>query len=387
MAEYSNLADGNDVSDLDLNNGLPRPAAALHTAVHEPVMNGNEYEEFIYNYPVCYIKSSAPVFEVKTGATCTSLSGEAKDVGYPITGIEIRMVAADTGGVWLPPANNIAPGQTYSFTGPSLMNGIGREDRTLGWAWRYRETGSSTWQTVPGYSQTDHRFYTVHDEPNWAIGASGNRYSGPWVEIVDYMHEWATALNIDTSTDAGVVEALIRGFFGQDGSLTTAIEGVIYDTYTAGGDGGAAHYYNWSSSTIRLRKLLNAHDLGPYVNCTDVSACTSSMLAMLGVDNMHMFHVGSMSLKAIWGIGTDDYTMDLWGSGNHSFSYHHIITRDGGIHVSDSCMWLDEDGNPGSLPGTPGQSFDRPWSGTNGYNDLSCFNNPSTYVDPLPFLN
>ena len=111
------------------------------------------------------------------------------------------------------------------------------------------------------------------------------------------------------------------------------------------------------------------------------------MLAMLGVDNMHMFHVGSMSLKAIWGIGTDDYTVDLWGSGNHSFSYHHIITRDDGIHVSDSCMWLDEDGNPGSLPGTPGQSFDRPWSGTNGYNDLSCFNNPSTYVDPLPFLN
>jgi hypothetical protein len=50
-------------------------------------------------------------------------------------------------------------------------------------------------------------------------------------------------------------------------------------------------------------------------------------------------------------------------------------------------MWLDEDGNPRSLPGTPGQSFDRPWSGTNGYNQLSCVNNPNTSIDPLPFLN
>jgi hypothetical protein len=386
MAEYSNLADANELADLDLNNGLPRPAVALHTATDIPVMNGNDYEEFKYNYPLCYTKNATPTFEVKIGDSCTSGDGIASGVGFPLASFELRLVAVDNKGNWSA-ADGIVPGQTYTLTGPSLMDGVGREDRDMYWAWRYRETGTSEWQAVPGYFHTQHRYYTVHDEANWANGASGNRYGGPWVEVVDYMHQWATALNIDTSTDAGVVEALIRGYFGQDGPLTTAIEGVIYDTYTYGGDGGASHYYNWSSSTIRLRKLLHQHDLGVYLNCSDVASSTSGMLAMLGVDDMRMLYIGPMTLNAIWGIGTDDYTMDLWGNGTHSFSYHHIITRDFGTHVSDSCMWLDEDGNPRSLPGTPGQSFDRPWSGTNGYNQLSCVNNPNTSIDPLPFLN
>lgn len=386
MAEYSNLAANGEIADLDLNNGLPRPSVALHTATDEPVMNGSEYEEFQYNYPLCYTKNASPSFEVKLGETCTPGNGVAGGVGYPVPGYELRLVAADSEGLWTT-ADNIQPGVPVTINGPPLMDGVGREDRDMYWAFRYRKIGGNgTWHEVPGHIQTQHRYYTVHDEANWASGASGTRYSGPWVEVVDYMHQWAEGLSLDTSTDAGVVKTLIRGFFGQDGNIPTAIEGVVYDTYTYGGDGGASHYYNWSTSTIRLRKLLNGHDLGKYVNCSDVASSTSGMLAMLGIDDMRMFHIGYMSLNAIWGIGTDDYTMNLWGSG-HSFSYHHIITRDFGIHVSDSCMWLDEDGNPRALPGTPGQSHDRPWSGTGGYNDLSCTNNPGTYVDPLPFLN
>jgi hypothetical protein len=386
MAEYSNLADAGELADLDLNNGLPRPSVALHTATDEPVMNGGEYEEFRFNYPLCYTKNATPAFEVKLGESCTSGNGVAGGVGYPVAGYEMRLVAADTQGVWTS-ADGIEPGVPVTIGGPALGDGVGREDRDMYWGFRYRKIGGSgQWHEVPGHIQTQHRYYTVHDEANWAVGASGVRYSGPWVEVVDYMHQWAEGLSLDTSTDAGVVKTLIRGFFGQDGTIPTAIEGVVYDTYTYGGDGGASHYYNWSSSTIRLRKLFNGHDLGKYVNCSDVSASTSGMLAMLGVDDMRMFHIGNMNLNAIWGIGTNDYTMNLWGSG-HSFSYHHIITRDAGIHVSDSCMWLDEDGDPRHLPGTPGQSHDRPWSGVGGYNDLSCTNNPGTYVDPLPFLN
>jgi hypothetical protein len=50
-------------------------------------------------------------------------------------------------------------------------------------------------------------------------------------------------------------------------------------------------------------------------------------------------------------------------------------------------MWLDEDGDPDSLPGTPGYNTDRPWSGTGGYNDLSATNDVSLYLDSLPDIN
>ena len=89
----------------------------------------------------------------------------------------------------------------------------------------------------------------------------------------------------------------------------------------------------------------------------------------------------------IWGIGCPDYTLNLWGSG-HSFSYHHIMTRDQAVHVSDACMWLDEDGDPDSLPGRPGYNHDRPWDGfTSGYNQLSSTNNVTKTLNPLPEIN
>ena len=104
------------------------------------------------------------------------------------------------------------------------------------------------------------------------------------------------------------------------------------------------------------------------------------MLSMLGVPNMELFHLGSMTLRAIWGIGCDDYTLDLW-SGSHGFSYHHIITRDGGTNISDACLCVDEDGSPDSLPGTPGFNHDRDW---NNYESLLATGNISTYTQNLP---
>ena len=97
-----------------------------------------------------------------------------------------------------------------------------------------------------------------------------------------------------------------------------------------------------------------------------------------------MLRLGKMYLRAIWGIGCPDYTLNLWGGGSHGFSYHHIMTRDLGEHVSDACMWLDEDGNPDALPGTPGYNHDRPWLGPLGYDSLSSTNTVTKTLDPLP---
>jgi hypothetical protein len=382
ISEYANIAMPGDISDLDLDTGDPRPAASLHLKTDCPVEEAGMYATHRYNYPLCYLKGVAPVFEVTLGADCTSAQGVSLPCGYPITGVEIRGQALDESGAWLSQADDISPGQYYTFIAPPLPDKAARTDRNVVWHWEYRKTGEEAWHEVPGYHETLHRFYTIVNTPVWTPGATGTQYAGPWVETAEYFCTWAEALQFDTATEADVVKAFIRGYFGQEGPLTTAIEGVVYDTYTMGGDGGASHYYSGSSGTW-LTRLLDFHAKGKFVNCSDVASTTSTMLGMLGIQNVEMFHLGYMKLRALWGIGCPDYTLTLWGS-SHSFSYHHIITRDGGVHVSDACMWLDEDGDPDSLPGTPGYNHDRLWHWRNGYDQLSSTNTVSTYVDGLP---
>src|SRR5439155_17964912 len=137
---------------------------------------------------------------------------------------------AATGGVpWLTAGNVATPGGTATFSGPSLPTSVGRTDVPVAWTFDCIADGGATWQPIPGRIDTQHRFYTILDAPQWGAGGTGLQYAGPWVEVLDDIHVWKTALGIDTSTASGVVEALIKGFSGQIGSLTAAIEGVIYD--------------------------------------------------------------------------------------------------------------------------------------------------------------
>jgi hypothetical protein len=384
--EYLNTARSGEVSDLDLDSGEPRPAVAVHTATASPVLNGSNYETECYNYPLCYLMNSRPRFEVTMGDSCTMANGTAGWCGYPVNGVQIRGVAEDQAGFWESVDGGIVPGQSFVVNGPELPSRACSTDRTVTWRWQYRELGDGTWSDIPGSFQTEHRFYTIVDEPYWPSGASGTQYAGPWVEVADYLCTFADVLKINPLDQALTLKAFIRGYFGQEGPLDTAIEGVVYDCYSMGGDGGATHYYSFYDEYIQLSRLLNNHANGIFLNCSDVSASSSTMLGMLGVQNVRMVYLGNMSLRAIWGIGCPDYTLNLWGSG-HGFSYHHIVTRDDGIHVSDACMWLDEDGDPDSLPGTPGYNTDRPWSGADGYNELSATNNVSLSLDSLPDIH
>ena len=385
--EYVNSARDGEISDLDLDDGTPRPMAPLHLATDEPVMDGSAYEAHQYNYPLCYLMGTRPRFEVTMGRHGTSWRGVPVPVGYPIPGVAMRGLARDGAGAWESHAEPLGLGARYVYVGPALPNNAGRTDRTVEWSWQYRVVGDTNWIDIPGILQTDHRFYTIVNTPSFRSGVSGTQYTGPWVEVAEYLHTFADGLGLSTTDEAEVNEAFIRGYFGQDGALPTAIEGVMYDTVTVGGDHGATRYYLWTSETIRLSRLLNAHALGVYVNCSDVAATTSTMLGMLGVQNTQMVYLGRMYLRAIWGVGCPDYTLDLWGDHDHDFSYHHIMTREAGVTVSDACMWLDEDGNPDSLPGIPGQNCDRPWSGADGYNALSSTNNVSKSLDVLPKIN
>ncbi|MFH0945730.1 MAG: hypothetical protein V2A76_11075 [Planctomycetota bacterium] len=385
--EYLSVKDTGEVSDLDLNSGEPRTAAGLHTATAQPAMEGANYEDDRYNYPLCYLMGRQPVFEVTYGAQGTSsASGGAVSANFPVAGFEIRPQAQDGAGSWTTTATSISPGGTATFTGPALPANATRLERLVEWTWQYRAAGDVTWTDLPGSFTTQHRFYTLIGAPQWRTGASGTQYSGPWVEVADYVYTWKDQLGIAVVDQATVVEAIFKGFIGQHPSLTASIEGVIYDCYPMGGDGGATHYFQFSGTNMRLSKLLNNHALGVYVNCSDCSAAASAITAMMGVQNVKMLYLGTMNLKAIWGIGCPDYTLNLWGSG-HGFSYHHIVTRFNGDPVCDACMALDVDGSPSTLPGTPGWNCDRPWTGTLGYDFLSSSNAVSRTVETLPYIN
>ena len=323
-----------------------------------------------------------PILDVTFGSTGTSASGAAVNANYPVGGYELRVQGQDARGAWTTTSTGITPGGTVSLTGPALPSESMRTDVTVTWTWQYRAVGTNTWQNVPGAFDTAHRFYTLIAAPQFATGATGTQYR-PWVEVVEYFTQWRDAFGVTVVDAASASNVLFVGFFGQLGTVTTAIEGVIYDCYPLGGDGGATHYYNQGAKIADLSSLLNAHARGKYVNCSDCASSTATMLAMLGVKNVQLVRLGRMTLQAIWGIGCPAYTTNLWGTA-HSFSYHHIVTRTSGESVSDSCMSLDEDGSPSQTPGIPGYNVDRPWNGPSGYDALSSTNTVTTRLESLP---
>jgi hypothetical protein len=385
--EWVSIAKKGDLADLDLNDGSPRPAPPVHTQTDEPVLDPNLSGGFhistdYYDYPLCYQVGARPQFTVTFGATCIDSTGAPIGCNYPVAGYELRCVAKDEAGPWfVKSTGSNTPGGTETLVGPLLTTDITRTDRHVEWHWQYCATGASDWFDVPGTFTTEHWIYTQLRAPYWAPGATGMQYTGPWEEILDYMYSWQQSFGITPTDDASVVELLIKGFNGQP-TLSNAIEGVEYDCPGVGGDGGATHYFD--GTNVRLSHLLNAHDDGIYVNCTDCASNTSVILGMLGIQNVQMERLGSMVLRAIWGIGTPDYTLDLWNNGGgsgHGFSYHHIITRDAGVDISDACLWVDDDGDPNHLPGTPGYNHDRLWD---DYEKLLAHGNVQWNLDILP---
>jgi hypothetical protein len=382
--EYLNVAELGEISDLDLDNGDPRPVAAVHTATDEPALEGNEYEDDRYNYPLAYIRGASPRIELTMGDSATSAAGRAMTAGYPVAGFELRTAVRQDGGAPIYTAP-ITPGGTSLVDLATLPNEVLRVDTDLDLSWQYRAVGGSAWSDVAGATTIPLRIYTLLAEPNFASGAAGTAYAGPWVEVAEYITSWKATLGFPASNERELTEVHVQGFVGQNGGIPTAIEGVLYDAFPLGGDGGATHYFNSNVWGMNLSALLNSHAKGVYVNCTDNIGATTTMLAMMGVDNMRPLRLGPMQLKAIWGIGAPGYTTNLWGGGSHSFSYHHIVTNDDGVTVSDTCMQLDEDGDPTTTPGVPGWNHHRSWADVGGYDDLSSYNSTSwTALQSLP---
>ena len=382
--EYVNLAAEGQISDLDLDDGTARPAVAVHAGVASPVLDANgNYSTGPYNYPLAYVKGASPRLELTFGTGATGPDGTAMAVGYPIPDCELRLRCDQ--GVVPAEAQLVQPGGKALVDLAALPNEVGRTDVELTLRWQARPAGETEWIDVPGAQVIPLRFYTLLGPPQWKVGATGMQYSGPWVEVADYVAGWKTTLGLAITDQASLTDVFVHGFFGQNGGIGTAIEGVVYDAYPLGGDGGATHYLEFFQWNMNLSALLNSHGRGKFVNCSDNMGAATTMLSMMGATNVRSLRLGSMTLRAIWGIGTPGYTLNLWGS-SHGFSYHHIITDDNGTNVSDTCMQLDEDGSPMTLPGTPGWNVRRPWAGINGYMNLAASNVVTKNVEALPGL-
>jgi len=382
--EYANLAPAGEVSDLDQDSGEPRPVVAVHLDTDSPVLDGTNYETDTFNYPLAYTMGAAPVLELTLGSGGTAADGSPMAPGYPVPGFDLRCVLSTQGATVT--SGPITPGGTATLSLPSLPAEVGRTDAVVVASWQCAPTGTSQWSDVPGGLSIPLRFYTLLGPPVWAAGAPNEtRYAGPWVEVAEYVSTWKDVLAMPTYGQRKFTALFVRGFFGQIGGLSKPIEELLYDCPPLGGDGGNTHYFNSGKWEMDLSRLLNNHAKGVYVNCTDTMGATTTMLSMMGATGVQPVRLGSMSLKAIWGIGAPEYTTNLWGGGSHGFSYHHIVTDANSLTVSDTCMQLDEDGAPENIPGIPGWNSHRNWKDpVIGYNVLSSYNNTNKSLQALP---
>jgi hypothetical protein len=380
--EYLNSAATGETSDLDLDSGEPRPSVAIHEATDEPVMQGDLIRDDRYNYPLAYVRGTVPRLRATLGSNGTAADGSVQGAGYPVAGIDLRLSAAS--GAPLGSSGPMVPGESVAFDLNRARGTVSRSDVPVTWTWQYAAAGSDQWHEVLGSTITNHRIYTLFGEPRFKANANGTQYKGPWVEVAEYWYQWSLTTGADMNTASGVITNHVKGFFGQNSGIPTAIEDVLYDSPGQGGTSGFTHYFNFSPRHMRLSSLLNGAERGIYVNCSDNMGATATMLSMMGIPNVRPVRLGDMSLNAIWGIGASGYTTNLWGPGQNAFSYHHIVTRDNLVTVIDTCMQLDEDGQPQSEPGTPGWNVDRRWAGVGGYNQLSSTNDTSTELELLP---
>jgi hypothetical protein len=142
--EYYSTADTGQLADLDLNDGSPRPPVPVHAATDTPPLEGSNYEDDNYNFPLCWLGGATPVLAVKFGNTCIGATGTATTAGYPLAGLPIRgRLRDDRGTSWSNGDGSMQPGTAYNFTGAPLPAGVDQVDLALTWTWQYSTDGGA----------------------------------------------------------------------------------------------------------------------------------------------------------------------------------------------------------------------------------------------------
>ncbi len=374
--EFSLGAGANSVSDLDLDNGDPRPIPPIHEATNRPVMDGSGLATAGYNYPLCYQRDATPRLRITMGKSATSASGVSSQTVFPAGGHEIRLQAG-LGTAVLSTSPPIGGNRMVVIDGPRLPTSVTRIDHQIGFSWQYHVPETGRWVTIPGSLLIPLRFYTVLRGPQFEGERNGNQYKGPWVEVADHFFDWSRMAQQPIQDDHDLIFAFVKGFFGQSTHATQPFENIAYDPQTEFAKNG----------TLDLSRLLNGDGNVRFANCVDVMATTLAMLSMMGAENLKGFATGGMDLRAVRAIGTPNYSLDLFGiAHSHSFDVHCVVSADNGATIIDACLQVDEDGNPDALPGMPGWNIKREFAGPQGYDILSSSNGLQKHEMQTPLL-
>jgi hypothetical protein len=364
--EYRLSHDKGDTSDLDRNDGRPRPVEQVHTATDSPVLDGKHYAKNGYNYPLCYLMGAKPRLRVRAGCGATSHSGERISCGYQITGIEIR-VSLTRGGTEISSSKPIHPGDFATLSYVALPQESTQTNRDVTFAWQYRQAGSSLWRNICGRLTVPLRFYTQIGRPQ-LDATLGSQYAGPWVEVIDYHYQWQRALAARVATPEELITTHVHGFFGGSMEIPSPINGARFATNQSSGYAPTTR----EAKTIDLPAFFDTRnrDSGTLA-CQDCAAATSLMLSMSGVKDIRRLTVlpgtgRPMFLNFIWGIGDprgfvrETPRSWLYQDNSHSFAYHHTVSRDFGKKIIDTCVTLDVDSASNDPPILPGRVAEMP---------------------------
>ncbi len=384
--EYMLSRGASETSELDEDNGNPRPVPRVHSDLDTRIAENAGVEQRRYNYPVCYTKGSRPRLACTLGSSGTSaITGDEIGPGYPISGIEVRLQIF-SGSLLVANSAAVEPGEIVRLQSEQLPDHVTRTDRVYSFGWQYRVTATgSSWTDVPGRLNIPRRYYTLLGEPQFTPTATGHQYAGVWVAVADLFYHWGAAQPYSLADVPACISAHVREFQGKDGN---SFRSAYYES--AGSLFSAPNFY--------LPSLLDRTGAG--LNCDDCMGAASTMLGMIGVPNLSRLHLkGSLPLRGIRVLGSAEYTTELSCS-SHSFGRHHVAAipasdlpdtqnsqpdedsneacESHAKAIIDTCLQVDTDNNPDvAPPGEPGWNDGRLWNDylhflTTDASDIEC---------------
>lgn len=151
------------LENLDTATGTSRAEAVPNASAMYP----DSFGAATCNYPFCYASGSQVQFDADMGSQAISnITQTSVGVGYPVTGLPIRVEAS---GFSPDPAGSnedISPGGQYAFTADAaLPGGCAVDTLTIDLTFSYQD--GAVWVPIPGMQRTTHKLYRVMDDPIW----------------------------------------------------------------------------------------------------------------------------------------------------------------------------------------------------------------------------
>lgn len=343
------------VSDLDLDDGSPRPAIPVWGDPAVPPWGDADPGAVDVNVPAGVVAGAAAHLTVTPGAVAINARTRTPTPAIPEGAPALRVRVGDVTAAW-------EPGVSLDI--PLSDDGLGRSDVPLPWRWEVvAEDDGST--PVPGSVTTTHRIYRTAGPSQLRDGAAiGAAPPVPWVATLEELAPVVEGLPADP---AAVLDAL-RDHLHEN-------PWVIYDPNDSDYSGYQGQYIYWEYTWSELTEWLD-RDSGVRLYCHSMSCLLSVLAGSQGVYAPQQVLGVGFYTNLTRAAGTTDWL-------HWSFNSHSVVSPDDGATIWDASIDLDGDDDPSSMPvepvspkGMPGDEY--LWRLT--YDDISIVNSGLCYV-------